>query len=209
MDVVTDEDQGARVILQGLNDRVDARHVEVRGGLVEQQKIGGRKQELDQGETALFSSAQDLDLLEDVVALEEKGAEQGPYFLGVDTRIDLVHGFVQHASFHVENVHPLLGKISNLDIVSEFTASPFDGDEVGQDLEEGGFAGSVRPDQDDPFLLFDFQVKRLVHQVVAVSLSDLGKGGYSLSAPRGLGETEGQGFLGFPGPRSAPSSRGA
>ena len=32
--------------------------------------------------------------------------------------------------------------------------------------------------------------------MVAVGLSDLGKGGYSLSAPRGLGETEGQGFLG-------------
>ncbi len=195
MNVVTHEDEGSRVVLEGLNDGVDARHVEVGRGLVEKEEVGRREQKLDEGEAAFFSPAQDLYLLEDVVPLEEKGPQQSADFLLVNGVFNTLHGFVENASFEVEYVHPLLGEIAHLDVVSEFTLAVFDRHEIRQDLEQGRLAGPIRPDQYDPFLLFHLQVEGPIDQVVSVGLPYLGQSGYALPAARGLGKTEGDGSL--------------
>ena len=75
--VVADEDERALVLLERVDQRVDAGHVEVRGRLVQKQQVRRLEEELHERETAFLTAAQHSDALEDIVAAEEKGAEDG------------------------------------------------------------------------------------------------------------------------------------
>ena len=133
--VVADEDNRAGVTLQRADQCIDTRHVEVGGRLVEQQQIGGREQQLNQREAALFPSAKYFDRLEHVFAAKQERTEDAAHFLLVHARFDPLHSLVQHAALEVEHVHALLREIADADVVAEFAGAALDRDITGEDFE--------------------------------------------------------------------------
>ena len=63
-------------LLQRVEQRVNARHVQMRRRLVHQQQVRRIEQQFHQREPAFFAAAQDADLFENVVAAKQKAAEQ-------------------------------------------------------------------------------------------------------------------------------------
>src|SRR6266478_5079371 len=76
IDIVADEDQRASELVEGKSEGVDARHVQVCGGLVHEEEIRRIKQQLHQRKAALLTATEHADLFEDVVAAEKEAAEQ-------------------------------------------------------------------------------------------------------------------------------------
>lgn len=56
VDVVGDEDEGAFVGFEGVDEGVDGEDVEVGGGLVHEEEVGGIDEEFDEVEAGFFSS---------------------------------------------------------------------------------------------------------------------------------------------------------
>jgi hypothetical protein len=87
-------------------------------GFVHQKKIGWIEEEFDEGEAGFFSSAQDAYRFKDIVSAKKKGTENGSGGLlaygvgGVKYRFE-------NLVFHVERITPVLGKVSDPDIVPE------------------------------------------------------------------------------------------
>ena len=73
--VVGDEDDGAGEGGDGVEEYVFGAHVEVVGGLVEEKEVGGRDENLCEGEAVAFAAGEDAEGLEDVVAGEEETAQ--------------------------------------------------------------------------------------------------------------------------------------
>ena len=77
MDIVRDEDERPLVLLQRVDQRVDAADIEMRRRLIHEQEIRRIEQQLHQREARLFAAAQDGHRLEDIVAAKEERAEHG------------------------------------------------------------------------------------------------------------------------------------
>ena len=154
--VVADDDERAVVVHQRLLQHVLGLHVQVVGGLVEDQQVVGVEQEFAQGEARLLSSRQDLDLLVHVLAAEEERAEQG-----TDLFADLALGFVvdglEDGQVAVELVALVLGVVSDVDVVAEATFTvAFELAE--QDAGQGGLARTVLADEGHLVLAGDHEV---------------------------------------------------
>src|SRR5207249_9302006 len=98
IDVVTDENQRAFVVVQCGGERVDARNVQMRGRLVHQNQVGRVEEEFHQRQAALLAAAQDAHFFEYVVAAKEKAAEHGPDELLRDA-LRRVERFFEHGQF--------------------------------------------------------------------------------------------------------------
>src|SRR5450432_4523882 len=72
INVVADENECAFELFQRINERVNARHVEVRRRLVHEQQVRRVEQQFHEREPAFFTAAQHADLFEDVVAAKKK-----------------------------------------------------------------------------------------------------------------------------------------
>ncbi len=73
--VVGDQDQRSPVLPERFFQDLAGLQVQVVGGLVEHQEVGGSKQHLREGETGLLATREHCDLLLHVVAGEQKGAQ--------------------------------------------------------------------------------------------------------------------------------------
>ena len=115
----------ALVLLQRVDQRVDARHVEVRRRLVHEQQVGRIEQQLDQAEARFFAAREDADFLEGVVALEEERAENGArgHF---GHRIRNAHHLLQNRAGRVEHVDAVLRVVADLDVVAELALALLD-----------------------------------------------------------------------------------
>ena len=76
MSIVTDEHDGSLEAAQRLLADVDARNVQVVGGLVEAQQRRGSDEHLGERQTRLLATGKHAHLLVDVISLDEEGAEQ-------------------------------------------------------------------------------------------------------------------------------------
>ena len=158
IDIVADENKRALELIQREQQRVNARHVEVRGRFIHEQQVGRIQQQLHQREPAFFSTAQHADFLEHVVAAEQETAEQGADELLGDA-LRRVERLFQHGAAGIEHVHAILRVVSGFDVVAEFAFARLRRDVGRENLQQGGFSGAVRPDQHDalPALRLKFQ----------------------------------------------------
>ena len=76
MPVVRDEEDGAGVVLERVGERLDGAHVEVVGGLVEEQEVGVADEQGEQAEAAALAAREHLDALLDLVGAELEAAEE-------------------------------------------------------------------------------------------------------------------------------------
>src|ERR1051326_2461998 len=90
----------------------------MRGRLVHQQEIGWIEQKFHQRQPALFPTAQNADLLKDIITREEKTAEKSADKLLGDA-LGRIKRFIQHRSCWIEHVHSVLGIIAGFYVVSQ------------------------------------------------------------------------------------------
>ncbi|MFM1945087.1 MAG: hypothetical protein RI897_4069 [Verrucomicrobiota bacterium] len=193
VDVVGDEDEGSVIALEGELEGFDCMDVEVGCGLVHEEDIGWVDEELDEVEPGFFSAAEDLGFFVDIVPFEEEGAEDTAGFV-------FAHGgcagedFIEDGVLGVESCCAVLAEVANFGVMAEVTITLLAIDDAGEDFEEGGFTGAVGADEYDPFTAFDDEVEAGVDLVVAVGHMDIVEADGALSAARGVGDLEADGF---------------
>jgi len=96
-------------------------------GFVHQEKIGWIEEEFDEGEAGFFPSAEDAHCFEDIVPAKKKGTENGSggllayWVRGVEYRFE-------NLVFHIERIAPVLGEVSDPDIVTEESFAALNGE---------------------------------------------------------------------------------
>ena len=135
-----DENDGAFVFGDGLEDFVAGGGVEVVGGLVEEEDVGAGGDERGEGETGLFAAGEDPGGFEGVVAGEEEGAEDGTSLSVVELGGD-VGEVLKHGSVEIEGV-VLLGEVADLAAVAVFDDAGVGVFDVGEQAQGGGFSGA-------------------------------------------------------------------
>lgn len=189
VDVVADEDKGAFELFEGVNKCLDAGHVEVGGGLVHEQEVGGIEEDFDEAEAGFFAAGEDGDVFEDAITGEEEGAEHGAGKLlghGVGA---IKHG-LQDGVFGVEDVHAVLGEVADDAVVAGADGAALWFEHAAKKFEEGGFAGAVGADEDDALTAFRLEVNALVNFGVAISEVHVFERDGALASARRLGEAD-------------------
>ena len=114
--VVRDDDSGAVEGLDGFLEHVFRGHIEVVGGLVENQEVDGFQQQADHGQTAALTATEHFYALLRGFAAKHKGAEYV-----VDSQSDITLGHIvdglKHSETLIQQLCLILGKIANLHIV--------------------------------------------------------------------------------------------
>lgn len=171
VDVVGDEDEGSLEVFERLDERVDREDVEVGGGLVHEEEVGGVDEELDEVEAGFFAAGEDAAAFFDVGAAEQEGSEDGACVFLAEGGAG-AHDFFEDRVVFVEGLGAVLGVVADFGGVSGFDFAGFDGEEAGEDFDEGGFAGAVGTDEDDAVSAFDGEVEVFVDAFAGVGLAD-------------------------------------
>jgi hypothetical protein len=85
---VADEDHRSVVAVEGLDEGLAALEVEVVGGLVEEEQVARLQQQAGQGDASTLAAAQHPDVLVDVVAAEQEGAQDRAHAGHSDLAVD-------------------------------------------------------------------------------------------------------------------------
>jgi hypothetical protein len=87
------------------------------GGLIHQEKVGRIEKKFDESEAGFFPSAEDSHRFEDIVSAKKKGTENSSGGLFADG-VGGVEDRFKNLMFHVERITPVLGEVSDSDIVA-------------------------------------------------------------------------------------------
>src|SRR3954469_13401214 len=118
IDIVADKNKCSLELVQCKRQSIDAGHVEMSSWLIHEQEIGRVQQEFDQCKTAFFTTAQYVDLFENIIAAKQKASKQRSNRLLRDP-LRCVESLLQHRAFGFEHVDTVLGIISGFNIMSE------------------------------------------------------------------------------------------
>ncbi len=168
--VVGDENQRPLIALERIEQDFLGLQVEVVGRLVEEQQVGGLEQQDGQGQAVALAAGEDTDLLVDIVAMEEEGAEQVAQF-----RHHVEGGnpgdLLQHRQLPIEGVGLVLGEVGQHQ-PRPFLALPFKRCfDPGQQAHQRRLAGAVGADQGHPLAAFDGQFDVAKHRVCAIAVA--------------------------------------
>ena len=105
--IVTDEHQGPLELIKRVGQRIDAGHIQMRGGFIHEQQIRRIQEKLDQGQAAFLSSAQHTDLFKNIIATKQEGAQQSAHELFGDP-LGCVKGLIENRARRVKHVHTVL-----------------------------------------------------------------------------------------------------
>ena len=156
--VVGNDEEGAGVVDEGLLQNVLRLHVEVVGGLVENKEVGGADEHADEGDAGAFTTGEDADFFEDVVAFKKEAAEDvaGGHFGAAG--LDFFDGF-EDGEVGIEFVGVVLVEEGGEGFGSEVVVAG-GGLFVSRDhAAEGGFSGTVGSDDGDFFAPSDFEIE--------------------------------------------------
>jgi hypothetical protein len=116
--VVRNEDDRARVLHQRFEQDIFGAQVEVVGGLVEQQEVGGMQQHFQQRVAIALASGEHADALEDIVSRKKKTAEQAAQ-LGLRRGGRKFAEIVENARFRIEFLVLVLREVVEMNFVAE------------------------------------------------------------------------------------------
>ena len=190
--VVADDDDGAFVAVEGVKEYLAALHVEVVGGLVEEQQVARPEQHLGEGGAVALAAAQYRNLLLGVITREEEGAEDAAAaWNGVEGGVGL--HLLEQGVAERERLHLVLREVGEDDVVTELDAALVGRHHGGDQLEKRGLAGAVGSDDDDALAPLHLYVDVAVDLEIAVALGHMLHAERNLSGGRRGREAEGDG----------------
>ena len=195
VNIVTDKNERSFVLVEGCNQGVDRADIQMGGGLIHQEKVGWVEEEFDEGESGFFPSAEDSHRFEDIVSAKKKGTENGSGGL-LANRVGGVEDRFKNLMLHVERITPVLGEVSDPDIMTEESFATLNGESSAQKFEKRGFAGSVGTDENRALASFGFEIKSPIHGEIArtidvfVSVPNVFQRDDSKATADGLGKAE-------------------
>ena len=187
--VVGDDDEGTRILEEGILEDVLGVHVEVVGRLVEDEEVGGCEQQLGQCEAGFFAAGEHLDLLLAVLAVEEEGAKDVAY-LGADVARSDVVDSLEDRLLAVEHGGLVLGVVAELDLGAKLEGAGVVLDVADDDLGHGGLTLAVLAHEGDLLARSEEEVDAGEDLQVAVGLAQLVGLDDDLAAMRRGGEAE-------------------
>lgn len=162
MHVVADEDHGAGIFGERLDQRLAAFHVEVVGGLVEDQQVRRIDGGEEQREPRLLPSRQPphggLGLIGHQPEARETGAQPRLALVGAQA-----HHMLERRLFDVEFVHLMLGEIADAQLRGADHPPLLRRKLAGEQLRECGLALAVAAEKGDPVVLVDPQAQAAEH----------------------------------------------
>ena len=166
--VVRHDQQGARVVRQGLLKDLAGGDVQVVGRLVEHQQVGLGQHQLGERHAALLAAAEAADSLQHLVAREQKAAQMASHLALRPIRRHLPH-LVEHGvarpqagQFLVVIRHGDVAASAQDAVVGRFLAH--------QQAQQGALAGTIGPRQADLLAAVDGERQAPQHLAVAVAL---------------------------------------
>ena len=170
--VVGNQDECARVLEERVFEDILRIHVEMVGGLVEYQEIGGSEEEFGEGETCLLATGEHLHLLVDVLLVEEETAEDVADFGADVAECDVVDG-LEDRLFGVEHSRLILCIVAHLDIGAEAERAGIVAEFADEDASERGFALAVLAHESDFRAGGDEHIDMVEDLMVAKSLAEV------------------------------------
>ena len=120
--VVTNHDEGAIEVLQGLFKNVFGAEVEVVCWLVEDEEVHWFEEEFEYSESCALATGQHFHFFRGVFASEHKGSEQVAYLIAYLPLCNIING-LENGKFTVEQGCLVLSEVANLYVVSEVELS--------------------------------------------------------------------------------------
>eukprot|EP00754_Rhynchopus_humris_P018043 Rhum_TRINITY_DN14590_c23_g4::Rhum_TRINITY_DN14590_c23_g4_i1::g.101993::m.101993 len=146
--VVSDHEDAAGELVQRVGEGLDRLHVEMVGGLVEEQHVRHGRADARKGDADLLSAGQRGDLLEVRLALQSEGTELGTRLeLGLHATLDEV---VDGVLLKRQLVDEMLRVASDAHLAALLDVALGRVQLAVEDLDERSLAASVRPDKRDP-----------------------------------------------------------
>ena len=193
MDVVADEDERAFVAAEGEDEGFDRMDIEVGGGLIHEEEVGGIDEELDEIEAGFFSTGKDLGFFVDFVFAKEEGAENASGFIFGECAIG-VHDFLEDGFVGVEGGGAVLAEVADFGIEAEFPFTALGFEDTAEEFEEGAFAAPVGADEDGAFAAFDIEIEATVDGIFGVTEVNFFEADDALATARGLRDLEAERF---------------
>mmetsp|Transcript_28143 Transcript_28143/g.48826 ORF Transcript_28143/g.48826 Transcript_28143/m.48826 type:complete len:633 (-) Transcript_28143:351-2249(-) len=161
--VVRDQHQAALELGDGPGQRVDGLHVQVVGGLIQQQQVRGLLGHLGEDHARLLPVREVLDQLCLHGAGHAVPAQVRACLVSGHVRVD-VHEVVQWALVLVQDVHEVLRELGDAQVRVRLDV-PVGGHQLAHEhLQEGGLARAVRPNQGHARVQVHAKVHVLVEQ---------------------------------------------
>ena len=151
--VVGDVEHGSRIGVQRVLQDLLRHDIQMVCRLVEDQEICLGKHQLGKRYPSAFTAAERPDLLENVVTCKEKGGE-GIADLRVRKGRIVVRDLLEKSLVHMQHMM-LLIVVADLDIGAQPDLAVIRGEQLVDDLQDRGLAGSVIPDDGYVLALFD------------------------------------------------------
>jgi hypothetical protein len=167
--VVGDDEVGALVGHERSLKDSFAGDIEVIGGFVEDEEIGGLEQEAGKGKAVFFSTGEDVNRLIPIRFREKKGSKDGADVSG-GVKVGDVGSDFQDRLLRVKFIGLVLCEIADIDLVAEVDCPCGRFFPVGEEAGEGGFAGSIDADDADAVPLFQLEGEMAEHFQVTVGL---------------------------------------
>ena len=162
-------DDGAVEVAYGGLEHVLGAHVQVVGGLVEDEEVHRLEQQLDHGQAAALAAREHLDLLVRRLAAKHERAQ---YVADAQADVALGHAVdgVEHRQLAVEQLGLVLRVVADFDVMAQLEVA-LKGYFAHDTLDEGGLAFAVLADKGHLFAALDGEVHVVEHAVVAVVLA--------------------------------------
>ena len=169
--VMADDDGGTVESLDGFLQHILGRHVQMVGGLIENQEIDGFQQQTDHCQSTAFPAAKNLHLLIRSLSTKHKGSK---YIIDAQADITLRHivDGLEDRQRLVEQLCLVLGEITNLDIMSDFQVT-IKRNLSHDTLHKGRLTFTVLSHECDFLTSLDRQVDVREYRMVAVRFPDI------------------------------------
>ena len=167
---MADQHDGTGEVLQGVLEHVHRVDVKVVGGLVQAQERLGGHEHFGQGQSRLFASGEDADLLLDcIVVAKQEGAQQAALLRHGPLGRDGVD-FLQDGIGLGHALECVLGVAGYTHVCAQIAGAGGGRLQAGENLHERGLAGAVGADERHVLAAVELEVDIAVDVLVAVRL---------------------------------------
>ena len=188
--VVRDQHDRAGIILQRIDQRLPAFHVEMVGRLVEHQKLRRPAGDQREVEPRLLPAGKRGDRHIRLFAAEAEGAQPGAHALGQGVGHEK-REVAERGAVGAQRVDLVLREIADREVARPPHRPPLGRQQIGEEPREGGLAVAVGAEQRDPFVRVDPEVQVPQHGTARL-VADGGvlEGHQRRLEPVGLGKRE-------------------